>query len=179
MTDESVTEKNDDPFTIFPEQVRLPIIGLSFLGHLDRDVSFCGHSWTLKTLRPGEKAAIAVAVQPWRETLIEPVIYANAHVAMAITAVDGDTNFQPPIGPDINDFARTRLNVVTDPLKGWFQPTLDYLYSEYLSLEEEAIDAIAAMRNLSQANPSSLESFVNSSAIVDTSNDETPGDSPS
>lgn len=179
MADAAPELERIDPFELFDPQIRESVRGLSFIGYLEKTVKFCGHSFTLRTLRPGEKAAIATAVQPWRETLMESVVWANAHVGLALTSVDDDEAFCPQIGPELNSFARARLNFVTNPETGWFQPTLDFLYTEYLNLEAEVLRAIEELQNLAQRNQQSSLPFADSLTEPGTSADETNGATPS
>lgn len=146
-------EERINPFALFSDQVRIAGYGLTYIGHLQKDVTFCGHTFTLKTLRPSEEAAAAVAVQPWHETLVEPAQWANAIVGLALVSVDGETAFCPPAGPNINDFATGRLNYITNPDTGWHKPTLGFLYGEYLKLEQQALEAVQELQNLSERSP--------------------------
>src|SRR5271166_1339075 len=103
MSDSS--EGRIDPLSLFSPNIQAPVHGLAWIGFLQKDIEFCGHSFTIKTLRPSEKAAAAVAVQEWRDTIAEPERWSNALVGMALVSVDGDPAFCPPIGPNINEFA--------------------------------------------------------------------------
>jgi hypothetical protein len=170
------TVESSNPFAIFSERVREPIEGLAHIGHLEKPIDFCGHTFVLKTLRPGEKAAVAVAAKEWRETLAESEVYANAHVGLALVSVDGNDAFCPPAGPDMNTYARARLNYITNPSTGWHQPTLDFLFNSYLALEEEALRAIEEFQDL--ANRSQQPSQPSADSLTDsgTSSNEITGD---
>lgn len=135
-----------DPWEAFPEEHRDAVTGLSVLGQLEDTVHFCGHTFVLKTLRPNEKAAIAGAISPWQSTVSAVEVYNNAHVGMALVSVDGHEDFSPAAGPDLEAFARARLNYVTGPT-GWWQPTLDFLYQKYLELELKSVRAVEALRD--------------------------------
>lgn len=145
-------EERLDPFALFSEQIRLAVRGLAFIGHLQKEFEFCGHKFVLKTLRPSEKAAIALAIQPWRGTIAEAEIWAHAQVAMALVSVDDDPDFCPAVGPNIVDFASARLRFITNAEHGWYAPTLAFLYDSYLSLEGEALAAIKELRNFSDGS---------------------------
>lgn len=174
-----MSDESSNPFGIFPSESQIPVMGLSFLGHLTRDVNYCGHTWTIRTLRPSEKAAIALVTQKWLNTIAEAQVYANAHVGVAITAVDGNTEWYPPAGPDLDDWVRVRLQAVTDHQKGWHQATLDYLYLEWLDLEEKATDELDRLQNLSLRNRPTSTTSVDSLIAQATSLAQTDGDSPS
>ena len=152
MTDEVAPPPEDehvDPFSLFSDQVRLAVRGLAFIGQLQKEVEYCGHTFTLKTLLPAEKAAVSIVVHPWRGTISEGEVWANAQVALALTSIDGDNEFCEKAGPDINEFAKARLNYAT---KSWYQPTLSLLYARYLELEQEALDGIRELQDLSERN---------------------------
>ena len=123
--------------------------GLTYIGHLEKEVDFCGHTFRMRTLYPSEKAAVSMVVQPWRGSISEGEVWANAQVALALQSVDDIGDFCPPVGPDLNDFARTRLGYVT---KQWYQPTLAFLYARYLELESEALDGIRELQDFSERN---------------------------
>lgn len=148
MADE--TQERVDPFEIFPKEIQESVRGLTYVGYLEKAVTFCGHSFVLRLLRPSEKAAIALAVQPWRNTLSEAEIWSNAHVAMALKEIDGSDSFCPQAGPDLTSYVKARLNYVTNADSGWWQPTLDFLYQTYLALEAKQFEAIEALQNLAE-----------------------------
>ncbi len=142
-------EERIDPLELFSERIRADIHGLTYVGHVQEPVRFVGHTFVLKTLRPTEKAAAAVVTKPWIGTRAEQEMWANAIVGMALTEIDGQADFSPAIGPDINSYAKQRLDFVTHPETGWYQPTLDYLFSVYLSLETRAWQAMQELQDLS------------------------------
>lgn len=177
MSDEVVQEEIN-PFAIFPMQVRAPVVGLSYIGHLERTITFAGHSFVIKTLRPSEKAAIATAIEPWRGNIAESTAFSNGHVGLALVSIDGEDSFCPPASPEITQFARARLNYLTNPETGWYQPVLDYLYAEYLALEQEVLNALEAYRNLELGNQKRSQPSADSSTEPDTSDEPTALDTP-
>lgn len=173
---EDPLEERKDPLELFPVEVREPIRGLTLLGALQEEVVFCGHHFVLRTLRPHETAAIGIAVHPWRGTIKEAEVYGNAHVGMALVAVDNDDGFCPQAGTTIEQFARGRLNYVSE---NWYQPTLDYLYTIYLNLEAQAARATQAWLNLySRGRTPISQPFADSSTVPGGSNSPTDGASP-
>lgn len=149
MSDQQVVPESTDPFELFSDEIRLAVRGLTFLGHIEKEVTFCGHSFTLRTLYPSEKAAVSLVVQPWRGSISEGEVWANAQVGLSLTSVDNDNDFCKQAGPDLNDFAKARLNYVTQK---WYQPTLSFLYARYLELEKEALDGIRELQDFSERN---------------------------
>jgi hypothetical protein len=151
---EDEPEANSDPFFGFDPQVRQDIVGLTHLGHLKDDFSFCGHHFSIKTLHGGEELAAARAAQAYRGTLKEPEAWVWAQVAMSLTAVDGDPNFCPPIGPDLDDYAQARFDYCTRQ-QGWFYPLAQYIYfKRYVPLQERMIAAFEALQGKSERNRS-------------------------
>lgn len=173
-----VETERKNPFEIFSPAVRENVVGLSFLGFLEKTIHFCGHEFVIKTLRPSEESAVATVIEPWRGTLAEPAAWNNGHVALALVSIDGDEAFCPAAGPEITSFARARLNYITNPETGWFQPTLDFLYYEYTVLKQDVQNAIDEFRSLAGRSPQPSQPSADSLTVPGTSADETPSDSP-
>lgn len=149
MAEQEAPESVRDPFELFSDEIRLAVRGLTFLGHIEKEVTFCGHSFSLRTLYPSEKAAVSLVAQPWRGSISEGEVWANAQVGLSLTSVDEDSDFCKRAGPDLNDFTKARLNYVTQK---WYQPTLSFLYARYLELEQEALDGIRELQDFSERN---------------------------
>lgn len=139
-----------DPLQLFPEQHQERVRGLAYLGFIEKSIDFCGHTFGMKTLRPAEKAAIAILVDPWKGTLAEPEVWANGHVGLSLTSIDGNTEFCNAVGPNINDYAQARFKYITNPETGLYQPTLDFLFGFYLQLEGESLEAVKEFQNLAE-----------------------------
>lgn len=175
MPDQAAPERVN-PFEIFSEKVRENVVGLTYIGYLQKRVKFCGHEFVIRTLRPSEKAAIATAIKPWRETVAEGEVWQNAHVGMSLVSIDRNDEFCPPASPDLTAFAEGRLNYVTDSETGWFQPTLDYLFGQYLELEKEVLDAITEFQNLVSGSPQPFQPSADSLTEQGTSQSEIIGE---
>lgn len=146
--EEQAVEERIDPIALFPEEIRDRVTGLAHLGYLTETVEFCGHTFVMETIRPYMKFAIAQALEPYRNTLQEPNVYAALHVAAALTSIDGDPEFCPQIGPNAREFAEARLRWITQET-GWFQPTIDFLFAYYVSIEQKVQEAIIELHRLS------------------------------
>jgi hypothetical protein len=157
-TSEEVPEQKIDPTTLFPAKTRKAVEGLTYLGQLTEDVSICGHTFGLRTLRPQHKYAIATVLQPWRNTIYEPDIWQNLHVAVALTHVDGKADFCEPMNPNIEDFVKGRLNYIANSETGWYPTVLELLWNHYVLLEAVAANAIAELQLLSQGSQASISS---------------------
>lgn len=171
MADEQSVEQEEviDPLSLFSEKWRQPVEGLAYLGQLTEDVEFCGHHFGLRTLLPQDTLAIGQAVQPYRNTMVQVDAFQAAHVGMALTSVDHDEGFCPSIGPDIDVFARGRLNWV---VKNLYPPTVEFLWNRLQLLETTAALAIKELDRLSKGSqpptlPPWLDSLIEQGALPD------------
>jgi hypothetical protein len=80
--------------------VQSDIESLETFGYLSDEFHKWGRSWTLRTLKGDEDLAIGIITKPYVETMAQAKAWAWAHVALALEAVNGDTKFCPPLGPD-------------------------------------------------------------------------------
>lgn len=178
MADEQVREDEQvDPLSLFPKEMRRPVEGLMYLGQLSETVNFCGHTFGLHTLRPAEKFAISIVLQPYRNTVFEVDVFQALHVGLALSEVDGDQDFCPPIGPSLEDLARARLNYLSGGKNGeggWYPPTIEFLWTRYMLLEATAAKAIQELENLSLGGqPTNLPPWLDSLIAPGTSAKET------
>lgn len=139
-------ESTVNPMDEFDPEVRVAVDGLIHLGALSTDVDFCGHTFGIRTLRTAEELAASIVLEPYRGTIQEPRAWASAQVGLALTHIDGDDQFCPAAGPNLEDFARARLRYVT---QNWFWPTIDTLFVEYTTLLERQVRAVRAWQDLS------------------------------
>ena len=147
------SEVSSDPFSEFGTEISQSVEGLIFLGRLTKDVEWCGHTFGLKTLTVNEEMAAAAAVQEFRSTLKEPEAWITSQIGLALTHVDGDESFCPPIGPDPISFAKARFKWVSE---NWYWPTVEMLFEEYSGLLEKQVKAIRAVQDLSSRSLPSL-----------------------
>lgn len=136
-----------DAFDEFPEETRKAVEGLSWLGYMERDFKFCGHRFRIRTLKGEEDLMVALLSKDFEGTLGAAKAWAWANVAMAIVAVDGKTDFCPPIGPDPEDHARAKFAYVTGE---WYWPLAEYIYEQYAALVGKQREAIRAVQDLSE-----------------------------
>lgn len=146
-----MTEVTND-FAEFDPQVRVGVEGLLYLGHLTESFEFCGHTFTLRTLKAHEELAAAQACEPFTNTLKAPDAWMSAQVGLALEEVDYEDDFCPQAGPDEVAFARARFQYVT---RNWYWPTIHFLYQSYVTLQEKQLAAIRALQDLSQGSPHS------------------------
>lgn len=177
MPEQVSEETRIDPLALFSEEIRVPVAGLMHLGYLTETINFCGHTFVLETLRPYVKYAIAQALEPYRNTLQEPEVYAALHVGMALTSVDGVSDFCPPTGSNLREYVDARLRWITTET-GWFQPTINFLYANYINLENKVQAGMMELQNLSGGNRDTSLPLPGFSHAPGHSTEETPSDTP-
>jgi len=133
----------------FSPETAVAVDGLMWLGHLEDEVKFGGHTFLLRTLKIAEELEAAVIAKEYLETFGQTKATAAAHVAAALTSVDGDDSFCPPIGPDAKQHLRAKFNYVTE---NWYWPLTEHLFGKYVDLVRRQADAIEAVENLSPGN---------------------------
>jgi hypothetical protein len=151
-----------DPVELFSPEIRENVRGLAFIGYLTESFRFCGHRFTIETLRPHVKYAIGQAMEPYRNTLVEPDVFASFHVAAALTSVDGSRDFCPPMGDNLREWVDGRFDWVTTET-GWLQPTIDFIFIKYAALEERAKTAMVELHSLSEGDQATSQPSPDSS----------------
>lgn len=157
---------DDDPATLRDEEGNVlptfdpkyaePFKGLAYIGALSDTFPWLGHSFSIRTLRDGEKLAVAQIIKPYVDTMGADRAYADAMVAMCVTDVDG-SDLPIPIGESrkANEWGHQRFQYVKD---NWFASTIDVVFNRYLLLEDLATQVVEAMGKASapeDSNPSS------------------------
>lgn len=117
-----------------------------WLGHLEEEVHFCGHTFLIRTLKASEELEAALLAKEYQETFGQIKAHAWAHLALAIEAVDNDPDFCPPIGPDRRNYARGKFNYMTEH---WYWPLGQYLFTQFAALNRRQADAVEAVEDLS------------------------------
>lgn len=165
-------EEKIDPIQLFTPSVRHVVEGLSYLGHISETITFAGHKFGLQTLRPEYKYAIGRVIQSLNQTLVADKAWRDAHIAAALTHVDGHFDFCDAIGPDIDSFILGRWQYITNSKTGWFETTLEHLWYQYQLLEMKADQAVNQLNFLSQQTKESpallrnLEDILKESAAL-------------
>jgi hypothetical protein len=133
----------------FPEAIQDAVDGLAWLGHLDDTVRFCGHSFTLQTLKAGEELEAALLAKEYQDTFGQVKASAWAHLAMSVVAVDGNTDFCPAIGPDLRAAGKAKFSYMT---QNWYWPVGEFLFGEYVNLVKRQAEALDALEDLSSGS---------------------------
>lgn len=147
------TQSDDGPDTLRDDQGNVlptfdvkhsePFVGLLYLGALSDTFDWLGHKFTIRTLRDGEKLAVAKIIKPYVDTMGAERAYACGMVAMAIMDADGD-DLPIPIGETRKAFewGQKRFDYVAD---NWYHSTIDVVFSRYMALEDLAERVLDAM----------------------------------
>jgi hypothetical protein len=116
--------------------------GLTYVGSLTHRFDWLGHEFVIRTLGVDEQLAVAQVASKYKDGG-EQLAYAAAVVAMAVVTVDGE-ELPSPIGEDqlLAEWAHKRFGYVK---ANWFQPTINYVWQEYLQLEDKVSQVIEAM----------------------------------
>jgi hypothetical protein len=139
------------------------------------DFTYAGHSFGLRTLSVAEEIAAAKVIESFRNTLKEPEAWATAKVALALTHVDDDPDFCPPLGKSNKTaHAKARLNYVGE----WAWPIIDALFQFYTRLEAQRLKKIQEAQDLSEGSLLISWPLVDSFEASGISSDEMSTESP-
>lgn len=152
----------------FPDDIKEDVEGLIWLGHLEEEFEFCGHTFVMRTLKAEEEMNASLVAKEYFESLAQAKAQAWANIALSLVSVDGDEDFCPPIGPDKVAYARARFKWVVSK---WYWPVGEFLFTKFTELAVRQLRAVEAVQDLSKGD---LQAFTPS---VDSSTD--PGDSES
>lgn len=164
-----------DPINLFPEEMRQGVQDQAYLGYKETVVEFCGHVYVLETIRPYMKYTIGQVLEPYRNTISEPDVWAALHVGVSLKSINGDTSFCPPTNDNPADFVRARLFWLTGP-KGYWQPTVDFLFGKYIEMEQSAATEIIELHRFAERSRGTLQPSPDSSIARGHSSGETAGD---
>jgi hypothetical protein len=164
------------PFERFDPQVREAVDGLIHLGYLETDpIEFAGHTFVLRTLKGDEELAVGRVAGYYIDTPVANKAWIWAHVAMALTEVDGDGAFCPALGPDREEFARARFKYCT---QRWHWPLAEYLWVEFARLLQLQADALRAIQDLSERGRLISSPYADSLTEQGTSGEWTSSETP-
>jgi len=130
--------------------------GLLYVGALSDTFTWLQHDFQIRTLRDGEKLAIAKIIKPYSDTIGADRAYAAAIAAMCIMSVDGE-DLPTPIGETrrAEQWGQERFDYVKD---NWHASTIDQVFNRYVALEDLAYRVVEALGKASapeDSNPSS------------------------
>lgn len=144
----------------FPPEVQQDVNGLMFLGHLEETYHFCGHSFTLRTIKGGEELAASLVCKEFNDTLGQARAWTWAVLAQSVTTIDGDEDWCPDISNNDLVNARARFSYLSN---NWYWPSAAFLFSKYGELVDRQATAIRAMEDLSNGSLHTFTPFAGSS----------------
>jgi hypothetical protein len=137
----------------FPTEVRENVEGLMFLGYLEDSFEFCGHQFVIHTLRGDEELLAGLITKDFVNTMSAEKAWVWALVSLCLAVVDGDPDFCPRISKSDRDYARQRFQYCT---KKWLWPLAVHIHNKYAALLTKQNEAMEAMEDLSQGNPTTF-----------------------
>lgn len=171
---ESWGEPQDHIFAGIPQEFQEDTRNAIHLDLTD-EFTFCGAHFSLRILRPDEEMAAALAMNPWKDTIKAQEAWGNAQIALALTSINYDEDFCPPVSPDPQMFANARLRYIT---ANFFQPVLDYVYQRYLSLLVRQKRVIDQVEDLSSGSLPAFSPSASSLTEPGTSAEQIDSDAP-
>jgi hypothetical protein len=162
-------------FEDFPPEVRDDVEGLMWLGYLEDEFTFCGHHFVIRTLRGDEELLATLVTKEFVETLGQAKAYVWAQIALALSAVDGDSDFCPPVSNNKREYARARFQYCTGK---WFWPLATFIYGKYTALLERQTEALARVEDLSNGSQLMSTPFAGSSTESGDSEEQQEPDTP-
>jgi len=129
-------DSSEDKFDTMAEQ---DVVGLIFLGFLQRSCDVLGHSFVLRTLTGAEDLAVAQIIdeQPGLASSGKALMYAQ--VAAALLIVDGK-EMAAPLNDSFEQTVATIRKRIAYILQ-WHPTVVDRLFNEYQELQVRVSDA--------------------------------------
>jgi hypothetical protein len=117
-------------------------IELARLGYLTKEVDWCGHTFTIKTLDLEEEIATGKISSQYEGSVAQYKATLTSLVAASLVVVDG-TPFMPYLADEPAElFIMRRYNKV----KHWFWPTVEFLAKAHNELAKEAADEMDGLQ---------------------------------
>lgn len=132
-------EEAREPVPEFDPRWREDFEGLLYLGYLTKDFSWAGHRFSMRTLDVDTILEIGLLHRDYQGTLSDLKAYQALVIAAALTMVDGR-----PVALPLSD-SQSDLEAKFVVVTKWYPHVHDYLYSEYLTLEDRVAKVLDAM----------------------------------
>lgn len=162
ISPEDIMADLEQPRTLldFPQEARDSVEGLMWLGYLEDEFDFCGHSFVMRTLRGDEELLASLVTKDYESSFGQDRAYAWATIALSLVSLDGDEEFCPKTGRDKRAYARARFQFCTSR---WYWAVGEFLFQKYVDLQRRQTDAIRRVEDLSQGNLHTSSPSVSSS----------------
>lgn len=127
-------------WSVFPPEAVEAFEGLAYLGSIEREYAFAGHTFVVRTLTEGEIIRAKQLAAAYTDTASRSEASILYIVAASLVKVDG-RDFPGPLSPDY-DAIYERGQVV----RRWYPAVVAYLYERYIELEGTASDTLSALK---------------------------------
>lgn len=141
MSESEISGQPESPKSFDPK-VRQSFEGLLYLGKLESEFSWLGHSFLIRTLTSGDLLEIGKLHKPYVGTVADVKAYQAAVVASSIVYVDDKPVALPITNEPDDTVVRNRFNYI---LRSWYPPVIDKVYEEFLLLENQVQEVISSM----------------------------------
>lgn len=135
----------------FPDDMYEDLNGLMWVGYLSTKFAYAGHDFRIKTLTIGEELAVAQVVKDYMDTMGFDKAGAAAIVAASIEMVDNKPLIAR-LGPSLVNSIQERFDFITDSDSGWYWPTIEAIYHEYVGLQVRQAKVYEQLQSKSKAN---------------------------
>ena len=127
---------------IFDPKYMEPVRGLIFLGALQKEYFYGGHTFLIKTMTEGEILRVGQLTKDYKGSLSEYEAQRVYTVAAALVYVDGEKLIEPLSEDKKYDLIYEKANVI----KTWYPPIIHYLHERYIELETTAVEATKKLK---------------------------------
>jgi len=131
----------------FDDRVGDDIEGLLYLGHIEQDFNYLGHSFVVRTLRAGERLAALALVKDYEDTLGLDLALQTVMVAASLELVDGRV-LSAPLSP-VDDKPLLRIKRNMEIIERWYEPVIAAIYDQCSALLLRQRSAIAELEGKS------------------------------
>lgn len=132
----SEVEETDDVFSSFDVKWQRAFEGLTYLGHLESEVTIPYHSFVVRTLTTGEKIKVTELIQHLENSIGYARAYRAAVVAAGLVLVDGQPLL---VGSRKVDAISQKYQYLID---NWYDFVIDTLYDKINELEGNVISVL-------------------------------------
>lgn len=133
-------EKDDALWSVFPKEHVEPLRGLLFLGRLEQEFEFAGHTFLIRTLTEGEHMRIGQLTKQYRGTSSEVDAKITYTVAACVEQVDGELIAMP--FDESYDLIYEKVKVV----KRWYPTVIAVIFEYYSMLEKTAKEVMESLK---------------------------------
>jgi len=135
-TEEFEEDEEDSTLNEFDDRWQRDFVGLTYLGRLEARVDIPFHSFTVRTLKTGEKIKVTAMIKDLEDSLGYGRAYRAAVVAAGLMEVDGDTFL---VGSKKVESITQKYKYITE---NWHDFVVDLLYEKINDLEGRVVEII-------------------------------------